>query len=146
MLEIAGASTGPLALALPAEIASLTQLRSSVSDWLESERVPADDARDILLAVWEAATNAVEHGHREGGTVTLHGAIVGDRVRIEVADEGSWQEPREREDRGLGLRVIRSLMTDVELEQSGSGTRVVMERSVTRRPAGNGEAGDADAH
>jgi hypothetical protein len=37
-------------------------------------------------------------------------------------------------------------MTDVELEQSGTGTRVVMERSVTRRPAGNGEDGDADAH
>ena len=146
VLEIAGASTGPLALALPAEMASLTQLRSSVADWLETERVPAADARDILLAVWEAATNAVEHGHREGGTVTLHGAIVGDRIRIEVTDDGSWQEPREREDRGLGLRVIRSLMTDVELEQSGTGTRVVMERSVTRRPAGNGEDGDADAH
>jgi anti-sigma regulatory factor (Ser/Thr protein kinase) len=145
VLEIAGAAV-PLELSLPADTASLTRLRSAVSDWLTSERVPPDDARDILLAVWEAATNAVEHGHREGGTVTLHGAIVGDRVRIEIADEGRWQEPREREDRGLGLRVIRSLMTDVELEQSETGTRVVMERSVTRRTAGNGESGDADAH
>ena len=78
--------------------------------------------------------------------MSLHGAIVGDRVRIEVADEGSWQEPREREDRGLGLRLIRSLMTDVELEQSGTGTRVVMERSVTRRAGRERGGGDADAH
>ncbi|HET9939174.1 MAG TPA: SpoIIE family protein phosphatase [Gaiella sp.] len=146
VLEIAGEAAVPLELSLPAETASLTRLRSSVSDWLVAERVPPDDARDILLAVWEAATNAVEHGHREGGTVTLHGAIVGDRVRIEIADEGRWQEPREREDRGLGLRVIRSLMTDVELEQSEAGTRIVMERSLRRRTAGNGESGDADAH
>ena len=143
VLELAPLPSLPLALTLPAESGSLRRVRSEVAYWLEREHVPAGDAKDILLAVWEAATNAVEHGSRDGGSVTVSASIVGDRVCIEVADDGSWQEPRVRENRGLGLRVIRSLMTHVELDHTDLGTRVHMERSLSRQPAGNG-GNDAD--
>jgi anti-sigma regulatory factor (Ser/Thr protein kinase) len=106
--------------------------------------VPAGDAKDILLAVWEAATNAVEHGSRDGGTVTVSASIVGDRVLIEVVDDGRWQEPRQRENRGLGLPVIRSLMTDVELAHSDRGTQVRMERSLSSQAAGNRGRGEGE--
>ena len=74
--------------------------------------------------------------------MTVSASIVGDRVRIEVCDEGGWQEPRERENRGLGLRAIRSLMTDVELDQSERGTRISMERLLSRRAPGDEERDD----
>ena len=136
VLELAPSTSRPLELTVPAEGASLRPLRTEVAAWLEREHVLAVDARDILLAVWEAATNAVEHGSRDGGTVTLSASIVGDRVCIEITDDGRWQEPRARENRGLGLRVIRSLMTEVGLDHSERGTRVRMERSLSTQPAG----------
>ena len=142
VLELAPAPARPLELTLAAESTSLRTIRTQVAAWLEEGHVPAGDARDILLAAWEAATNAVEHGGREGGTVSVSASIVGGRVRIEVSDEGGWQEPRERENRGLGLRVIRSLMTDVELDQSERGTRISMERSLSRQAPGDEERDD----
>ena len=139
VLELAPLPARPLELTLPAVSASLRPLRAEVAEWLEREHVLAVDARDILLAVWEAATNAVEHGSRAGGTLRVSATIVGDRARIEVTDDGRWQEPRVRENRGLGLRVIRSLMTEVELDHSDGGTRVRMERSLSTQPAETGD-------
>ena len=124
VLELAPSPSRPLELTFPAETTPSARFAREVADWLEREHVPAGDAKDILLAVWEAATNAVEHGGRDGGTVTVSASIVGDRVLIEVGDDGRWQEPRERENRGLGLRVIRSLMTEVEFDHSDHGTRI----------------------
>ena len=144
VLELAPSASRPLELTFPADSSSLRPLRTEVADWLEREHVPAGDAKDILLAVWEAATNAVEHGSRDGGTVTVSASIVGDRVLIEVVDDGRWQEPRRRENRGLGLRVIRSLMTDVELAHSDRGTQVHMERSLSSQAAGNGGRGEGE--
>ena len=105
-----------------------------------ARRVPADRrAGTSSSRSGRPATNAIEHGQprpaarcarRRRSSATASGS--------RSPTTGSWQEPREREDRGLGLRVIRSLMTDVELEQSGTGTRVVMERSVTRGRPGTG--------
>ena len=40
-----------------------------------------------------------------------------------------------RDDRGLGLRLIEALMTTVDVERGPDGTRVVMERPLTRERA-----------
>ncbi len=126
----------PFALALPSEPASLPMLRTELERWLEDASIPSADARDILLATWEAGANAIEHAEAgRGALVHVDAALSGDRVRIGVADHGRWKEPRPRHDRGLGLRLIESLMATVDVERSGDGTRVVMERPLTREPA-----------
>ena len=135
----------PLELSIPAEPDSLPYLRAELERWLEGAAVPDVDARDILLATWEAGANAIEHaGATSGSLVRVDVTLSGDRVRIGVADSGQWKEPRERQDRGLGLRLIESLMASVDVERSASGTRVVMERPLTRGPARGHAAASAE--
>jgi GAF domain-containing protein/anti-sigma regulatory factor (Ser/Thr protein kinase) len=126
----------PLELTFPADADSLPQLRRELERWLESAAVPDIDARDILLATWEAGANAIEHsGASDGAVVRVDAALSGDRIRIGVVDRGRWKEPEVRHDRGLGLRLIEALMTNVDVERTPGGTRVVMERPLTREPA-----------
>ncbi|HEU0304230.1 MAG TPA: SpoIIE family protein phosphatase [Gaiellaceae bacterium] len=126
----------PLALTLPAQTESLRTLRTELERWLEDASVPQLDARDVVLASWEAGANAIEHAAAPpGSTFSVEAALTGDRVRVEVTDRGRWKEPRARENRGLGLRLIEALMASVDVERQDGGTRVVMERPVTRTPA-----------
>ena len=126
----------PLELTIPADPDALPFLRKELERWLDSAAVPDVDARDILLATWEAGANAIEHADAgDGAVVRVDAALSGDRVRIGVVDRGRWKEPEVRHDRGLGLRLIESLMASVDVERSPSGTRVVMERPLTREPA-----------
>ena len=126
----------PLELTIPADPDSLPYLRGELERWLDSAAVPDVDARDIVLAAWEAGANAIEHaGAGQGASVRVNAALSGDRVRIGVVDRGSWKEPQLRHDRGLGLRLIEALMTSVDVERGPDGTRIVMERPLTREPA-----------
>ena len=109
----------PLELTLPADPDALPYLRQELERWLDSAAVPELDARDILLATWEAGANAIEHADAgDGAVVRVDAALSGDRVRIGVVDRGRWKEPEVRHDRGLGLRLIESLMATVDVERS----------------------------
>jgi GAF domain-containing protein/anti-sigma regulatory factor (Ser/Thr protein kinase) len=130
---------GAFSAILPAERASLVELRASFGRWLERAGVPEGERRDLVLAVWEASANAIEHARDPAEpTFSVEATLSGDTVHVEVADTGGWREPRERPDRGLGLDVIQSLMTSLEVAPGASGTRVVMERALERRRAGAG--------
>jgi anti-sigma regulatory factor (Ser/Thr protein kinase) len=76
----------------------------------------------------------------------VEATLAGDRVTVEVSDTGTWREPRERPERGLGLRLIQSLMTSLTVEQGDGGTRVIMERALSRERAGEGGAHATDDH
>ena len=132
----------PLDLVLPAEPSTLPVLRRELERWLERAAIPQTDARDVVLATWEAGTNAIEHAQDASDElVRVHAELIGDRLHVEVADSGRWKPPESRPDRGLGLQLIEALMTFVDIDRSATGTRVVMERSLTReRVGGNGVA------
>ncbi|HKY24491.1 MAG TPA: SpoIIE family protein phosphatase [Gaiella sp.] len=136
----------PLSLEIPAAPDSLPILRRELEQWLRAAAVSDLDARDILLATWEAGANAIEHsGAGDGAVVEVNAMLSGDRIRIGVVDRGRWKEPELREDRGLGLRLIESLMTTVDVERGPNGTRVVMERPLTREPARTLDASPAES-
>jgi GAF domain-containing protein/anti-sigma regulatory factor (Ser/Thr protein kinase) len=144
-LRLDEARLGALNVAIPADPASLSQLRRELEQWLERASIPEADARDVLLAAWEAGANAVEHSQTgRDGLVRLHASLTGDRVRVEVSDSGRWREPEPREDRGLGLRLMQSLMTVLDIDRTQAGTRVVMERSLTRERVGANGPGTGD--
>ncbi|MGH3017637.1 MAG: SpoIIE family protein phosphatase [Gaiellaceae bacterium] len=126
----------PLTLSLPVDTESLKTMRRELERWLADASVPDHDARDVVLASWEAGANAIEHAQApEGSSFHLDAVLAGDRIRVEVADEGRWKEPSARENRGLGLRLIEALMASVDVDRRDSGTRVVMERPLSREPA-----------
>ncbi|MGL6279098.1 MAG: SpoIIE family protein phosphatase [Gaiella sp.] len=126
---------GTLRLRLPASSASLVTLRRELTDWLGRANVAAGDRHDIVLAAWEAGANAVEHAVDPSQPwIVVEARLIGDGVTVTVRDTGSWRTQEARRGRGLGLSLIRSLMTRVEVQPSAEGGKVVvMERSLARR-------------
>jgi GAF domain-containing protein/anti-sigma regulatory factor (Ser/Thr protein kinase) len=124
---------------LPADSASLVDLRASFGRWLDRAGIPPEERGDLILAVWEASANAIEHARDPvSPTFSIEARLDGNAVCIEVTDTGAWRDQEQRPDRGLGLELMRALMTKVEIEHGSAGTRVQMERVLGTRPADTG--------
>jgi serine phosphatase RsbU (regulator of sigma subunit)/anti-sigma regulatory factor (Ser/Thr protein kinase) len=137
-------------LVLPNEPVRVAEVRAFVADFLADLRAPVETSAEILLAVGEAAANAYRHGRKKEGRneIRVYCALEGPFVSVTVADDGPGFDPAAAEaaslpDRfsagGRGLFLMRKLMDDVEIDISGSGTKVTMRRQVFAA-AGNGEA------
>jgi serine phosphatase RsbU (regulator of sigma subunit)/anti-sigma regulatory factor (Ser/Thr protein kinase) len=125
------AAPEPLDLRLPSNLDSLDVVRDALRVWLETASVPPAEAEEIVLAAWEACANAVEHAQRPTTDVIDFGVeLDGGALRISIEDTGAWAPEIARDDRGLGLRLVRGLMSSVEIEKSESGTRVVLEKKL----------------
>ena len=100
----------PLELRLPSETGSLDVVRDALRAWLDGTPAERAEAEDVVLAVWEACANAIEHARDPGGdTVSVRARHDDSRVRVVVEDSGRWAPPVESSGRGLGLQLIRSL-------------------------------------
>jgi anti-sigma regulatory factor (Ser/Thr protein kinase) len=97
--------------------------------WLAAIGVDGQLAFDIVLATSEAASNAIEHGHRCDGSrgIAVDVDLVGGVLRVRVRDAGRWRKPTPPGERGRGLPIMRALMDRVEIERSVVGTVVTME-------------------
>jgi serine phosphatase RsbU (regulator of sigma subunit)/K+-sensing histidine kinase KdpD/anti-sigma regulatory factor (Ser/Thr protein kinase) len=127
-----GVPAPELRLTLPAAPEALQTAREQLRAWLAHGGVGGDDAHDIVLATWEACANAVEHPEQPTASeFELEASRQGDSVRVTVRDAGRWRAPSEREERGLGLLLMRNLMQSVEVTPAPTGTVVYMERRLT---------------
>jgi serine phosphatase RsbU (regulator of sigma subunit)/anti-sigma regulatory factor (Ser/Thr protein kinase)/uncharacterized protein YigA (DUF484 family) len=141
-VRLSSVRAGQLALTLPSEPDALHTARDELRAWLEQGGVDGPDAHDIVLAAWEACANAVEHPEEpRDAAFTLEAFRDGDLVRLRVSDGGRWRPERQREERGLGLRLMRSLMETVNVDHAPTGTVVRMERRVSANGNGVVEAG-----
>ena len=115
------------ALVVPAEPERLRELRRWLEAWLRGNAVSSRPAADLLLAVHEAAMNAVEHAYGpRPGTVEVRVARVGARVEAEVRDTGRWRDAAARGNRGRGLPLMRTLVDEMAVERGDAGTIVRM--------------------
>jgi serine phosphatase RsbU (regulator of sigma subunit)/anti-sigma regulatory factor (Ser/Thr protein kinase) len=122
----------PLRLRVPSSTDSLVLVRDALRTWLAGAPLSRLDAHDVVLAVWEACANAIEHAVDPGGDyVDVRAEIFDSSVRISVEDTGSWLPPTEREDRGLGLRLIYESMSSVDVVPGEAGTRVTFEKELS---------------
>jgi anti-sigma regulatory factor (Ser/Thr protein kinase) len=139
IVRLPAVRSGQLALTLPSEPDALHTARDELRAWLARGGIDGVDAHDIVLATWEACANAVEHPEdpREAA-FTLEAFRDGDRVRVFVRDAGHWRPEQERAERGLGLRLMRSLMESVDVDPAPTGTVVRMERRVSAYENGHG--------
>jgi anti-sigma regulatory factor (Ser/Thr protein kinase) len=84
-----------------------------------------------VLATWEACANAIEHAaDPTSDYIRVHAKLEDSVVRVVVEDTGRWVRTDPREDRGLGLRLIRALMSDVEISEGADGTRIAFEKKL----------------
>lgn len=126
-----------LRMALPADPISISVARGRVRRWLAGWSWPTDELDDIVLAVSEAVSNAIEHAYlnQPPGMVDIRGGIEPTpggqrRVTIVVHDHGRWRPPPiDHENRRRGIPMMRTCMETVTIDQlnaNPAGTRVVL--------------------
>ncbi len=121
----------PLNLRVPSSTDSLDLVREALRTWLTGTPLSRVDSQDVVLAVWEACANAIEHAADPGEDwIEVHANVHDSRVRVAVDDTGRWTPATERVDRGLGLRLIYASMSSVDIESREEGTRVTFEKAV----------------
>ncbi len=107
-------------------------------------RLSADKIDEVRFAVVEACINAFEHSHARDQKVHLRFAVLekGEHkaLKITVRDfgvgflSGGFQGPRPAGNlrgarrRGWGLKLIKSLMDEVEISSDASGTSIIMQK------------------
>jgi anti-sigma regulatory factor (Ser/Thr protein kinase) len=121
----------------PAEPGQLPAMRADVYRRLAALDLPDEARHDLVLAMNEAATNAIEHAYCSGGAdagVEMAFWLDGGCLHITVVDRGTWQEPplgpRER---GFGLAMIRQLVPAAVIDHNAGGTRVVLQHPLESR-------------
>lgn len=120
---------------LPAFVESVTDARHMFASWLDTLDWPTTQRDDIVLAVNEAITNAIEHAYPPGtnGEAQLYAWEAVDpergqrRVIVVVTDHGRWKPAVvDRGYRGHGMGIMARCMDSVNVEPSPGGTTVVM--------------------
>ena len=130
----------PLHQRLPAHPAQLAVVRRTVRRWAASAGLGDDLSDDLLLAMGEAAANAVEHAYRDGASGDWYYEVArrGDgSLDVLVQDWGSWRPPpADPGFRGRGVEFVRHLADEVSFERGVTGTTVRFRLGV---PAGGPE-------
>jgi len=129
-------------LTISASPFQLAGLRRAARDALGE--LPTEVADELLLALDEAATNAILHG--SGGGDPIQVAVrVGDAwVEASVLDHGPTKPPRpvsssdRRSGGGWGLWLLGCLVDQVRLEPVEGGTRVTLRRRIRPQSAATG--------
>ena len=131
-VRLEGVNPEHVELRLPAVPDSLSSMRAALREWLAAAGAPDGDAYDVLIAVGEAAANAVEHAYGPvDADFEVEGRVSNGDVLLSVRDNGKWREPR-GQNRGRGLVLMRELMDDVRIERHEQGTAVEMRRVLAR--------------
>ncbi len=114
-------------VAFPARPDSCPKLRREMRAFLEGLRIDGGRVDDVVLAVGEAAGNAVEHAYRGAdGSVRLLAYVSDTALIVEVRDSGRWQLGGDPQ-RGRGLGIMRALVDRVSIESTRGGTSVRLE-------------------
>lgn len=114
---------------VPADALCIGAVRRALAAWLRI--LPFDDARraDVVLAVYEAMANVVDHAYLDTdgvGTMQISATYSVDlgALDVTVADLGRWKLPVHNALRGNGLPLITALSTSSTVDHSGTGTTV----------------------
>jgi anti-sigma regulatory factor (Ser/Thr protein kinase) len=124
-------------LSIPPSPSRLAALRRAARTYLRG--VPEEVAEDVVLALNEAATNAVLYGSRGGQPIEVLVHTTDDWVEVSVLDHGPQPPPGlpadidngELRAGGWGLWLLGRLVDEVRLERVKLGTRVTLRRAIT---------------
>jgi anti-sigma regulatory factor (Ser/Thr protein kinase) len=126
--------------------ATLERVRSSIMELSNRLHLTSQLADDLVLAVYEACANVLEHayGGREGGQIYLSITLDGDVVEVIIMDRGtsfdmasfkpleSKQLQDEGRDGGMGYTLIKTVMDTVEYSSQGGGINMMrMTKKIT---------------
>lgn len=113
---------------VPSSTENLALIRDFVSGIGAQAGFDENEAARLALAVDEACANVMEHAYQleEMHEVTVRVVVDADEIKFEIIDTGRGFEPgqtdemrveeliKQRKSGGLGLRLIRTIMDDVQ--------------------------------
>src|SRR5437764_8985090 len=116
-------------LALPADPIAISVARHQVHRWLAGLSWPAGQLEDIVRAVSEAVTNAIEHAYLDQppGLVDVRGGVEATpggqrRVTIIVRDHGRWRlAPTDQEHSHRGIPLMPACMDTATIATPDDG-------------------------
>jgi serine/threonine-protein kinase RsbW len=123
-------------LTIPAKPEYITLGRLALTGIARTHPFSEELLGDLKLALTEAASNSVRHAYADDeGHVVIRYELSGDRLAIEVSDEGGGFEVEEEPaagdlenltEGGLGIAIIRSIADELELGSGpeGRGSRL----------------------
>jgi PAS domain S-box-containing protein len=134
LLVVQTLPTPPLSLELESDPSQLAVLRGELRPWLRAHGLEEQEIHDVVVAVGEAASNAIEHPRDvQADVFRVEASVSGGELVIRVSDSGRWREQVESGRRGRGLSFMRSLMEDVQIVENDAGTEVVLRRGLPAR-------------
>lgn len=112
----------------PAEPTVATVVRRRLHRWALELGVSDSLVDDIVLGVYEALANVVEHAYRsapEPGTMTITAAYEHETLTVTVSDTGTWRPPTPTTNRSHGLQLAAAVADDLVVDhRPGFGTIV----------------------
>ncbi len=118
-----GVVRASLVIETPATALGIRGVRREFASWLEMDVLPGELSDDLVLAVYEALANVVDHAYGDlDGDVRLAAHRTHGSLRVTVSDHGRWRPSTSSPFRGRGLGVVRLLVAEVHLATDGAGT------------------------
>jgi anti-sigma regulatory factor (Ser/Thr protein kinase) len=117
----------------PADPEQLVLIRRELAGWLAPLALTETETADVVLAVDEAAANAVRHayGPDESGVVELTLWTEPGTLSIEVVDHGSWRPPAdEPTEGGRGIPLMSTMSESVLIHYDDRGSRVLLRHRI----------------
>jgi serine/threonine-protein kinase RsbW len=122
----------------PADPAQLSVIRRELAGWLAPLALSDDETAAVVLAVDEAAANAVRHAYGPGrsGVVELTLWTEPGTLCVEVVDHGNWVPPVAPAavdglaDRGRGIPLMSTMAEAVLIHHDSRGSRVLLRHPV----------------
>jgi anti-sigma regulatory factor (Ser/Thr protein kinase) len=112
-----------------ANAAELRPARDRLRRWLAGQPLTEERQGDVLLAVSEAAANAIEHGSASDARRVISVELTrrDDALTAAVADTGRWLLDSTRgptRGRGRGYAIMEALATEVIVHRAWVGSTV----------------------
>jgi len=124
-----GPPPGSFATGMRGVAAELGALRSSLRAWLAGAGATPGEINDVLIAVGEACSNAIEHADGDGdgdgdadATIDVRARMSGRELAVSVGDCGTARTATAPSD--PGLRLMRALSSSVKISNAQNGRRV----------------------
>ncbi|WP_256991150.1 ATP-binding protein [Rhodococcus sp. 06-235-1A] len=111
-----------------AESTVASTIRRRLHRWVLELGVNSALVDDIVLGVYEALANVVEHAYHsapETGTMTITAAYEHETLTVTISDTGTWRPPTPTTNRSHGLQLAAAVSDDLSVDhRPGLGTVV----------------------
>ena len=128
--------TNQFGFTIQSELAESSRIQEEIIKLLRKLGFNDEDLADLHIAIEEGLANAIKHGNQLDASkqVKIEGIIDGNRVMIEIEDEGNGFNPEDVPDptleenldkpSGRGILLMRAFMDTIEYNDKGNRLRI----------------------